>query len=179
MYPLPRIGETIKKLEVFQYATALDLNRWYYTIRISTASQDITRIVTELGKLRYNSLPMGMWSSGYIFQAKADATIGDIEGVKTHINDVLVLIKESFSNHIEQLRIIFGRLRAAGVKLNDTKCIFGLKDITYLGYVITRKGIKPDPNKVQGIMDLGQPTKTNELQVIILMLQYYSDMWTR
>ena len=48
--------------------------------------------------------------------------------------------------------IIFDRLRAACLKFNYSKFSFGLKDIPYLGYVITQEGIKPDPRKVQGIM---------------------------
>ena len=110
----------------------------YYTIKISLASQDMTTIVTEFGKFRYNRLPMGMCSSGDIFQSKVDKLISDIEGVKTYIDDILVLSKDCFRNHIEQLRIIFGRLHAAGLKFNAPKCSFWLKEIPYLGYVITR-----------------------------------------
>ena len=87
-YPLPRIGKTMQQLERFQYAEALDLNMGYYTIRLSPASQYIFTIVTEFGRFRYNCLPMGMCASGDIFQAKLDKLVGDIEGVKTYINDV-------------------------------------------------------------------------------------------
>ena len=59
-HPLPIIDKKIQQLEIFQYATALDLNMGYYTINILTASQDMTTIVTEFGKFIYNSLPMGM-----------------------------------------------------------------------------------------------------------------------
>ena len=48
--------------------------------------------------------------------------------------------------------MIFGRLRAAGLKVNVPKFSFGFKDIPYPGYVITREGIKPNPNTVQGIV---------------------------
>ena len=73
--------------------TALNLNMGYYTIRLSPASQDMTTIVTEFGKFRYNRLPMGMCASGDIFQAKVDKLLGDIEGVRTYIDDILVLRK--------------------------------------------------------------------------------------
>ena len=56
--------------------------------------------------------------------------------------------------------MIFGRLRAAGLKVSAPKCSFGLKDIPYPFYVITREGIKPDLEKVQGIIDLGRPDTT-------------------
>ena len=55
---------------------------------------------------------MGMCASGDIFQAKVYKMLGDIKVVKTYINNILVLSKERFSNHIEQLMTIFGRLRA-------------------------------------------------------------------
>ena len=123
----------MQKLEVFQYGTALDLNMGYYTIRISPASQYKTTIFTESGKFRYIRLPMGMCASRDIFQAKVDELLGNIKGVKTHIDDILVLRNYGFKNHIEKLRIISFRLRATGLKVNAPRCSFGLKDIPYLG----------------------------------------------
>ena len=73
-------------------------------------------IVTEFGEFRYNCLPMGMFASEDIIQSKVDELIGDIKGVKTYIDDILVLIKDCFKKHIYQLRIIFGRLSTAGLK---------------------------------------------------------------
>ena len=70
------------------------------------------------------------------------------------------MIKDWFKTHIGKLRIILGRLRAAGFKGNCPKCSFGLKEIPYLDYIITREGIKLDPKKVQGIIDIWQPTTT-------------------
>ena len=93
---------------------------------------------------------------GAIFQGKVDKLLGDIEGVKNYIDVILVLSKDCFTNKIDQLRIIFSRLHTAGSEINDPKCSFGLKDISYIGYVITRGGIEPDWKKVQGIMDFGQ-----------------------
>ena len=161
------------------YATALILNLGYYTIRLSPTSQDMTTIDTEFGKFGYNILPMGMCASGDIFQAKVDEILGDIEGFKMYIDDILVLGKNSFENHIDQLRIIFGRLRAAGLQVNAPKCCFGLKEIPYLGCVLTRESIKPEPKKVQGIMYLGRTSKTTRVRLLIGMVQYYRDMWPR
>ena len=77
-YPLPIIGNTMKKLEGFRYATALELNMGYYNIRLSLVSQDMTTIFNEFGKVRYNHLPMGVCFSGDIFQSNVDVLIGDI-----------------------------------------------------------------------------------------------------
>ena len=139
----------------------------------------MTTIVTEFGKFRYNRLPMGMCASGDILQDKIDKLLDKTEGVKTYIDDILILRKYCFRNHIEQLIMKFGRLCAARLKVNAPKCSFGLKEIPYLGYVITREGIKTDPKKVQGITNLGRPATTTEERSLMCMVQYYRDMWPR
>ena len=108
----------------------------------------MTTIVIEFGKFVYNRLPMGMCTSGDIFQAKVDNIFGDIEGVKTYIDDIPVLRRDCFKNHINQLKVIFCILRESGLKANAPRCNSGLKEIPYLGYVITKEGIKPDPKKI-------------------------------
>ena len=60
---------------------------------------------------------MVMCDSGDIFQLRSEKLLGDIKGIKTYIHDILVLSKQILSNHIEQLKIVFGRLRATGLKL--------------------------------------------------------------
>ena len=56
----------------------------------------MTMIVTEFGKFRYNRIPMGMCTSGDIFQSKVDEMLGYIKGVKKYIGDMLVLSKGGF-----------------------------------------------------------------------------------
>ena len=70
---------------------------------------------------------MGMCILGNKFQAKVERLLGDIKGVKTYIDDILVLSKYCFKNHINQIMIILSRLRAAGFKVNAPRCCFGLK----------------------------------------------------
>ena len=108
-----------------------------------------------------------------------DKLLGDIKVVKTYINDILVLSKKIFSKHIYQLRVTFTRLRTAGLKFNAPKCRFGLKYVPYLGYVITRDGIKPDPKKLQRILDLFRPITTTEARGLSGMFQYYRNIWPR
>ena len=84
-----------------------------------------------------------------------------------YIDNILVFIKEKHP------RVIFSRMRKAGLKVNTKKCSFGLNDITYLGYIITREGIKPYTKKLKGIIYIGRPTTTTEARALIGMVQYY------
>ena len=83
----------MQQLEGFQCATTLDLNMGYYTKRISPTSQEMTKIVTNFWKSRYNYLPMVMCAYGDTLQDKAENLLDDIKGVKTYIDDILFLIK--------------------------------------------------------------------------------------
>jgi Reverse transcriptase (RNA-dependent DNA polymerase). len=112
-YPLPRIANMLQELEGFQFALALDLNMGYYTIRLTPGAKDLPTIVTKFGNFRYNVLPMGMCCSGDVFQGKVDQLLCDIKGVKTYINDILVISKGSFNDHLKQLDTCFKRIREA------------------------------------------------------------------
>ena len=75
----------------------------YSTIPLAECSKNITTIVTEFGKFRYTCLPMGMVISGDVFQSKVYDLLGDIEGVRTYIDDILCISKGTFSEHLDQL----------------------------------------------------------------------------
>ncbi|GFH55792.1 hypothetical protein CTEN210_12268 [Chaetoceros tenuissimus] len=178
-FPIPRIADTLQQLEGFTFATALDLNMGYYTIPLAECSKDVTTIVTEFGKFRYTCLPMGMVVSGDVFQSKIYDLIGDIEGVRTYIDDILCIGTGTFDEHLSQLEEIFQRFENAGLKVNASKCSFGLQEIPYLGYIISKEGLRPDPKKVQGIVDLHKPQTAKEMKSLISMIQFYRDMWRR
>jgi hypothetical protein len=95
-------------------------------------------------------------------EAKVNELLGDIEGLYAYIDDTLLTTKGSFEEHLQQLRTCFQRFRNAGLKVNAKKCSFGLKEIPYLGYIITREGVMPDPKKIQGIVDLERPKTTTD-----------------
>ena len=115
----------------------------------------------------------------YLFQAKIYELLGDIEGTKAYIDDILVVKRGTYKEHLEQLDEIFRRCRKAGLQVNAEKCCFGLEEIDYLGYIITPEGIKPNPKKIKAIQALERPTTTTEVRRLIGMVQYYRDLWKR
>jgi hypothetical protein len=77
------------------------------------------------------------------------------------------------------LKQVFIRLRIAGLNINVTKSVFCAQETEYLGYILTRGGIKPQPKKVQAILVLNLPNNVKELQQFLGMVQYYRDMWQK
>ncbi len=68
-------------------------------------------------------------------------------------------------------------MRNAGLKINATKSVFCAQETEYLGYILTRGGIKPQPKKVQAILALNPPNNVKELRQFLGMVQYYRGMW--
>ena len=178
-YPLPRISDTLQNLDGFTYASSLDLNMGYYHIELSQEASDMCTIVTEWGKFRYRRLPMGVAGSPDIFQAKINELLGDIAEIKAYLDDVLAIGKGTFDEHLETLEEVFRRCEEKNLKLNANKCFFAVEEIEYLGYIITKDGIRPDPKKVQAIQNMTRPTTVTEVRRLVGMVQYYRDLWEK
>ena len=69
------------------------------------------------------------------------------------------------------------RLNEAGLKINASKSSFGCAELEYLGYWISRTGIRPIDKKVDAIRNLKSPTTRKELRHFIGLVNYYRDMW--
>ncbi len=178
-YPIPHIQDMLLNLEGFQYATSLDLNMGYYHIELCPESKKLCTLVFPFGKYEMQRLPMGLCNSPDIFQEKMSELMEGLEYVRTYIDDLLVLTKGSFEDHLEKLDRVLARLRQAGLRVNANKSFFAKAELEYLGYWISRDGIKPLPKKVEAIMRIAEPKNRKELRSFIGIINYYRDMWVR
>jgi hypothetical protein len=122
---------------------------------------------------------MGYAGSADIFQAEMMDLMEALEYVRAYIDDLLVITRGSLEDHLEKLREVLRRLREAGLKVNAAKSFFCTHEIEYLGYILTRGGIKPQQKKVQAILALNPPNNVKELRHFLGMVQYYRDMWAK
>jgi hypothetical protein len=102
-----------------------------------------------------------------------------LEYVRAYIDNLLVITKSSHDDHLGKLEQVFIRLRDAGLKINAAKSFFCATETEYLGYILTRGGIKPQPKKVQAILPLNPPKSVKKLRHFLGMVQYYWDMWAK
>jgi len=176
-YPIPKIADVLQKIEGLEWATSLDLNMGYYTVHLDLYSQQLCTIVTPWGKYQYLRLPMGVNVSPDVFQEKMSSLMQDLEYVRTYLDDLLIISNGSFEEHLQQLGRVLQRLRRAGLKINAEKSSFFAPEIEYLGYLLTKDGIKPVQKKIQAVLDLQPPTTLKELRSFLGMVQFYRDMW--
>ncbi len=92
---------------------------------------------------------MGIVGSPDIFQGKMLELMESLEFVRVYLDNLLCISKLSLEDHLEKLEEVLRQLCDAGLKVNATKSTFCALEIEYLGYVLTKDGIKPQSNKVQ------------------------------
>jgi hypothetical protein len=78
--------------------------------------------------------------------------------VRAYLDDPLFISRNNLKDHLEKLEEVPRQLCNAGLKVNAEKSTFCALEIEYLGYILTRDGIKPQSNKVQAILTI-QPHK--------------------
>ncbi len=178
-YPIPKISTTLQELEGFTYATILDVNMGYYTVRLDSTAAKMCTIIFPWSKYSYQRLPMGFAGLADIFLAETGNLMATLEYARAYIDNLLIITKGSLDDHPDILKQVFIRLCDTGLKVNATKSVFCAQETEYLGYILTRGGIKPQPKKVQVILALNPPNRVKELQQFLGMVQYYRDMWQK
>ncbi len=105
-------------MEGFTFATALDLNMGYYTIRLDPDASKICTIILPWGKYSYLRLPMGVACSPDIFQSKMSELIATLEFVRTYLDDLLCITKDDLEDHLAKLKLVLQRLKDVNLKIN-------------------------------------------------------------
>jgi hypothetical protein len=124
-------------------------------------------------------LPMGFGGSANIFQAQIMELMASLKFVQAYMDDLSIIMRGILDEDLQKMEAVLTRLRDAGLKVNAAKLLFCAHKIEYLGYILTRDGIKPQPKKVQAILALNPPNNVEELRHFLGMIQYYRDMWAR
>ena len=102
-----------------------------------------------------------------------------LEFVRAYLDDLLCITKANLEDHLDKLKMVLTRLREAGLRINARKSSFCTFETEYLGYTLTRTGIKPQQKKVQAILAISPPKQVKDLRSFLGMVQYYRDLWAR
>jgi hypothetical protein len=100
----------------------------------------------------------------------------DMHNVDTLLDDTMILGCDTFENHLKDVIEVLKRLLASGMQVNIGKCKWFHHSVTYLGFVITRTGIRHQPEKIQGILNMKRPTIQKEVRHFVGMINFYRDL---
>ena len=117
-----------------------------------------------LGAL-YLRIPFGLTDTGATFQRAMDFAFKGLIGkiIEIYQDDLTVFSKDG-NNHINHLKWVFEICRKFGISLNPFKSIFGVTEGKLLGHIVSKDGVKIDPERVQAIEKIPLPTTKKSLQ---------------
>ena len=163
----------------FRWATTVDLNIGYYAMGLSPRSRKLCVISLPWGLYCYNTLPMGLLVATDVFQEAMGGLFLDLEYVIIYIDDIIVLGCGSLTEHLADVSEVLSRLKNKGMQLNQRKSFWAVPQVEYLGFMITRTGIKPQEKKVQEILNIEPPKTHKQLRGFLGMVNFYKNLWPR
>src|SRR5689334_8521125 len=110
-------------------------------------------------------MPFGLVNAPATFQRLMDRVFSGLIWVSifVYLDDIQVF-SNSFSAHLVHLQEAFDRLRKAGLKMKLSKCEFGRRELTFLGFKTSKDGLRTDPGKVDKVSDCPAPTNITQLR---------------
>ena len=89
-----------------------------------------------------------------------------------YLDDILVTGKD-FEEHLRNLEEVLQAIQEAGLKLKPSKCVFAQTSLKYLDFIVSNKGLAPDPEKVKAVVKYEQPENLTELRRSMGLVSYY------
>ena len=172
-FPLPKLDDILANLGSCQYIFKLDLKNAYLQLSVSENSQQYLVMNTHLGLYKFHRLPFGLSSAPGIFQRFITELLTKIKGVHVFLDDILI-VGANKEEHDKSLCKVLSILQQRNVKLNKDKCIIGSREVPYLGYILSCNGIKPDPKKIEAILEAPTPKSVQSLKSFLRLCTYYN-----
>lgn len=172
-YPLPTLEELFAKLAGCSKFSKLDFDQAYQQLVVDNKTADLLTMSTHRGLFRVTRLQFGVAVAVAIFQRYMEELLQGIEGVQVYLDDILVGGKNE-EQHNARLEAVLQRIQNDGVRLNQEKCAFGMDEVEFLGYKVSRAGIQPTDDKVRALHEAPEPKCKKELQAFLGALNFYN-----
>ena len=152
----------------------IDANSGFWTLPMDDQSQLLTTFNTPWGRYCFVKMPFGLNQVQNFFQFYMDAHFQDINSTTNVIADDVMIHGEDNAQHDMHLLQVLNKCREISLKLNPEKCQFGKKEVKFYGNIISSDGVKPDPAKVDVILNMPSPKSKLELASFLGMCNYLS-----
>lgn len=170
-YHMKSIDEISAELHGSKFFTLMDAKSGYWQVKLNKRSSFITTFNTPWGKYRFLRLPFGLKVSSDVFQERLDSILNQAKGITGIADDCLVTGSTS-QDHDTNLLVLLHLARANNLKFNPKKVQFKTSQCRFFGQMITPDGVQIDPDKVDAIQNMPQPTNKQELESYLGMINY-------
>ena len=164
-FPLSHIDALVDATAGHERPAFLDAYSSYNQILMDPEDQEKTTFMIERGIYCYKVMSFGLKNAGPTYQRLVnkmfEKQLGDT--MEVYIDDMLVKTKQA-EDHVAHMQDTFEVLKRYGMKLNPTKCSFGVPAGKFLGYIVIQRGIEASPGQVQALINIQSPRNLKEVQ---------------
>ena len=164
-FPLPRINQLMDSTAGHKLLTFMDAFLGYNQIRMAEKDQEKTSFIMNQRLYCYKVMPFGLKNAEATYQRLVNRMFSKqiSRNMEVYVDDMLVKSREELT-HLDDLKGMFTTLKQYQMKLNPAKCVFGVASGKFLGFMVSQRGIKANPEKVQAIINMTSPKTVKEVQ---------------
>ena len=174
-YAIPRVEDSLHILAGAKFFSKLDLRCGYWQVELKEDDKHKTAFqVGTLGFFEFNKMPFGLCNAPATFQRLMERCMGDmnLRDCLIYLDDIIIF-SSSFEDHLDKLQAVFQRLHESNLKLKANKCEFFKREISYLGHIVSKDGIKTDNNKTEAVRTWPIPKSVKEVRQFLGFTGYY------
>lgn len=171
---MPTIDELLDELGNSTWFSKLDLHQGFHQILMDKDDIQKTAFRTHQGHYEYTVMSFGLCNAPSTFQATMNELLKPFlrKFVAIFFDDILVY-SSSFELHLTHLDCVFSTLLEDRFFLKGSKCLFGQRQLEYLGHIVSGKGVEPDPSKIKAMVDLPTPSCLKSLRGFLGLTGFY------
>jgi len=173
-YPLPRIDDLFDQLRGACVFSKIDLRSGYHQLKIRNTDIPKTAFTMRYGLYEYTVMSFGLTNAPAYFMYMMNKVFMEYldKFVVVFIDDILVFSKTE-DDHAEHLRLVLQKLREHKLYAKRSKCEFWLREVSFLGHVVSNGGIAVDPGKVKDVLNWKPPNDVSEIHSFLGLAGYY------
>ncbi|KAL0549281.1 hypothetical protein IC582_013762 [Cucumis melo] len=173
-YPLPRIDDLFDQLQGATVFSKIDLRSGYHQLRIKDEDIPKTAFRSRYGHYEFIVMSFGLTNAPAVFMDLMNRVFREFLDtfVIVFIDDILIYSKTE-AEHEEHLRMVLQTLRDNKLYAKFSKCEFWLKQVSFLGHVVSKAGVSVDPAKIEAVTGWTRPSTVSEVRSFLGLAGYY------
>ncbi|KAL0551535.1 hypothetical protein IC582_010624 [Cucumis melo] len=173
-YPLPRIDDLFDQIQGATVFSKIDLRSGYHQLRIKDGDVPKTAFRSRYGHYEFIVMSFGLTNARAVFMDLMNRVFREFLDtfVIVFIDDILIYSRTE-AEHEEHLRIVLQTLRDNKLYAKFSKCEFWLKQVSFLGHVVSKAGVSVDPAKIEAVTGWTRPSTVSEVRSFLGLASYY------